>query len=105
MNIRKNDLVYIRTGADKGKTGKVLFINKEKKRIVVEGINMRKKHQRPTQQSQKGGIISIEGSVHISNVALYNSSTNKPEKIKMAVIGEGNNARRVRVFKISGEEI
>jgi large subunit ribosomal protein L24 len=105
VNIRKDDVVFIRTGVDKGKTGKVLFINKEKKRVVVEGVNMRKKHQKPTQQNQKGGIISIEGSLHISNVALYNSSTNKPEKIKMAVVGEGNEARRVRVFKFSGEEI
>lgn len=105
MNIRKDDVVFIRTGVDKGKTGKVLFINKDRKRVVIEGINMRKKHQRPTQKSQKGGIISIEGSIHISNVALYNSSTNKPEKIKMAIVGEGNEARRVRVFKYSGEEI
>lgn len=105
MNVRKNDIVYIRTGADKGKTGKVLFINRKKSKLVVEGINMRKKHQRPTQRSQKGGIISIEGTVHISNVALYNSSVNKPEKIKMTVVGEGKNARRVRVFKISGEEV
>lgn len=105
MNVRKNDIVFIRTGADKGKTGKVLFINRKKSKLVVEGVNMRKKHQSPTQKNQKGGIISIEGPVHISNVALYNSSLNKPEKIKMTVVGEGKNAKRVRVFKISGEEV
>ncbi len=105
MNVRKNDIVYIKVGADKGKTGKVLFINKKKTKLVIEGVNMKKKHQRPTQRSQKGGIITIEGPVHISNVALYNSSLNKPEKIKMTVVGEGKNARRVRVFKISGEEV
>jgi len=71
MRIRRGDVVYIRSGADKGKTGKVLNLNFKKKVIIVEGINMRKKHQRPTQKNQKGGIITIEGPINISNVGLY----------------------------------
>jgi len=105
MRIRKNDTVYIRTGADKGKTGRVLFVDYDKHSILVEGINMRRKHQRPTQKNPKGGIISIEGPIHISNVALYSSSQSKPVKIAARVIGEGRQKRRVRINVETQEEI
>jgi len=101
MRIRKGDTVFVRTGADKGKTGRVLFVNYDQNTIVVEGIAMRKKHQRPTQKSPKGGIISIEGTIHLSNVALYSNAQSKPVKFGTKVL-EG---RRVRINVETGEQI
>ena len=105
MRIRKNDTVYIRTGADKGKTGRVLFVDYQANTIVVEGISMRKKHQRPTQKSPKGGIISIEGPIHISNVGLYSSSQSKPVKFASKIIEEGGRKTRVRINVETQEQI
>ena len=105
MIIRKGDTVFIRAGQDKGKTGKVLFVNLKKGTVVVEGINMHKKSQRPTQKNPKGGIISIEGTIAISNVALYSSSLSGPTKIAMKTIDEGNKKTRVRVCRKTGEQI
>ena len=105
MRLKKGDTVYIRTGEDKGKTGKVLHVGLKKKTLLVEGINMRKKHQRPTQKNQKGGIITIEAPIHISNVGLYNPSLNGPTKTSMRKITEGDQTKRIRICKKSGEEI
>ncbi len=105
MRIKKGDTVYVRTGQYKGKTGKVLHVDEKKHRVVVEGINMHKKHQRPTQKNQQGGILTLEGSIHISNVALYSSSLSGPTKISTKVITEGDKKRRVRVCRRTGEEI
>lgn len=105
MRIKKGDTVYVRTGQYKGKTGKVLHVDEKKQRVVVEGINMQKKHQRPTQNNQQGGILTIEGSIHISNVALYSSSLSGPTKISTKIITEGDKKRRVRVCRRTGEEI
>ena len=105
MRIRRGDTVYIRTGADKGKTGKVLNLNFKKQAIIIEGINMRKKHQRPTQKNQKGGIMTIEGPINISNIGLYNSDLNGPTKISSREITEGGKTKRIRICKKTGEEI
>ena len=105
MNIRKNDTVFVRAGQDKGKTGRVLFVDHDKGRVIVEGVNIRKRHQRPTQKNPKGGIVTIEQPIHISNVALYNSSLNGPTKISTAVLNEGDKKRRVRICKKTGEQI
>jgi len=105
MRIKKGDTVFVRTGADKGKTGKVLSVDVDKKSLVIEGINMRNKHQRPTQKQPKGGIISIEQSIHLSNVALYSSSLSGPTKVASRVITEGKKKKRVRVCRKTGEEI
>ena len=105
MRIRRGDTVYIRTGADKGKTGKVLNLNFKKQAIIIEGINMRKKHQRPTQKSQKGGIITIEGPINISNVGLFNPALDGPTKISSREITEGGKTKRIRICKKTGEEI
>ncbi len=105
MRIRRGDIVYIRSGADKGKTGKVLNLNFKKQAIIIEGINMRKKHQRPTQKSQKGGIITIEGPINISNVGLYNPSLSGPTKISSREITESGKTKRIRICKKTGEEI
>jgi large subunit ribosomal protein L24 len=68
--IKKNDTVKILTGKDKGKTGKVLRVLREQDKILVEGINLSKRHQRPTKQGQKGQIIDKAMPLHISNVKL-----------------------------------
>jgi large subunit ribosomal protein L24 len=105
MQIRKGDTVFIRNGQERGKTGRVLFVNPDKNTLVVEGINMKHKHQRPTQKSPKGGIVTIEGPIHISNVALYSSTLNGPTKVSMRVIDEGGKTRRVRICNKTGEQI
>ena len=105
MRIKKGDTVYIRNGSFKGKTGRVLHVDPAKNRVVVEGWNMRKKHQRPSRKNPKGGVLTIEAPIHISNVALYSSSLSKPVKAGVRVIDEGGKKRRIRVNLESGEEI
>lgn len=105
MQIRKNDTVYVLTGQDKGKTGRVLFVNHDKGTILVEGIARRKKHQRPTQRNPKGGIVTKETPIHISNVALYSSSLGGPTKFSTKVIDEGGKKSRVRICRKTGEQI
>jgi large subunit ribosomal protein L24 len=105
MRIKKGDTVYVRTGDDAGKTGRVLWVDTAKNQILVEGIARRKKHQRPTQQNPKGGIVSKEAPIHISNVALYNASTGGPVKFTSKVIDESGHKHRVRISKKTGEEI
>lgn len=70
MNIKKDDNVIVLTGKDKGKTGKVIKAMPKENRVVVAGVNMFKKNQRPTKQNQKGQVIEKNGSIHVSNVAL-----------------------------------
>ncbi len=105
MQIHKGDTVYVRSGQDKGKTGRVLFVYPKKRMILVEGVNMRKKHQKPTQKSPKGGIISKESLVHISNVSLYSNSLSGPTKFSSKTLTDEGVKRRVRVCLKSGEEI
>jgi large subunit ribosomal protein L24 len=90
--IRKNDIVYIRSGDDKGKTGKVLRLVGED-RVVVEGLNVVWKHLKPTQQSPKGGRIRREAALHISNVQPVDPKTGKGTRVKFKT--EGNEKRRV----------
>ncbi len=107
MRIRKGDNVIVLTGSDKNKTGRVLFVDKKKSTVTVEGVNMRKKHQRPTQTNRQGGIISIEGPIHVSNVALHESIEGKdrPTRLSTKVIEEGGRRKRVRVSRRTGEEV
>lgn len=105
MRIKKGDTVYVRNGADKGKTGRVLYVDTKKTKILVEGINMKKRHQRPTQKNPKGGIISIEAPIHLSNVALYSPSLGGPTKISTKVIDEGGRKIKVRICRKTGEQI
>ncbi|MEW6049610.1 MAG: 50S ribosomal protein L24 [Candidatus Zixiibacteriota bacterium] len=105
MHIRKNDTVYVLTGQDKGKTGRVLFVNADKGTLLVEGISRRKRHQRPTQRNPKGGIITKETPIHISNVALYSPSLGGPTKVSTKVIDEGGKKQRVRICRKTGEQL
>ncbi len=99
--IIKNDQVVVITGKDKGKVGKVLRTLGE--RVVVEGLNLVKRHVRPNpNKGIEGGVITKEASVHVSNVALVNPQTNKADKVGIRILEDG---KKVRFFKSNGEQI
>ena len=99
LKIKKGDTVKVIAGKDKGKEGKVLLLDSKSSRVIVEGINMVKKHSKPTTANQKGGIISKEAPIHISNVVLVvNGETTK-------VGFEVKDGKKVRIAKKTGEEI
>ena len=102
--IRKGDKVVVLAGQDKGRTGEVLEVRPAQNRAVVQGIAMVKRHQRQTPQ-QEGGIISKEGTVHLSNLALADPKDGKPTRVGFKFVGEGDARRKVRVAKRSGVEI
>jgi len=93
MHIRKDDTVFVNTGKDKGKTGKVIKIFTGEKKALVQGINFLKKHQRRTQQDQQGGIIQKEMPIHISNLLLVCPKCNKPTRSKVNILGDGSKLR------------
>ncbi|MBN1471678.1 MAG: 50S ribosomal protein L24 [Syntrophaceae bacterium] len=90
--IKKGDMVKVLTGKDKGKTGKVLTVIPEKNRIVVEKVNIIKKHTRPDQKS-KGGIVEKEGSIHVSNAGLFCNKCNKSVRIQNKTLEDGKKVR------------
>ncbi len=97
--IRRNDMVIIIAGTDKGKTGKVVKVLPGEDRVIVEQANLKKKHQRPTQANRTGGIVDVEAPIHISNVQLLDGKTNKGTRIKVSV---GKDGEKVRVAAKSG---
>ena len=98
--IRKGDRVIVTTGRDKGRQGTVIRVL-EDDTIVVENLNMVKKHQKPNpQRNTQGGIVQKEAPLHISNVALFNPLTKKGDRIGFKKLDDG---RKVRVFKSNGE--
>ena len=100
--IKTGDMVVVLAGKDKGRSGKVIKMT-TKDRVLVEGINMIKKHVRPNPQQQvQGGILDREAPLHISNVAILNSVTNKADRVGFKVLEDG---RKVRYFKSNGEMI
>ena len=100
MKIKKGDSVQIITGNDAGKTGRVIKVFLDKDRVVVEGVNMVKKHARPTQDNPQGGIIEKEATIHISNVMLVASG--KPTRVGYKTLEDG---RKVKYAKTTGEII
>ena len=102
--IRKGDKVIVLTGRDKGRAGEVVEVRPADDRAIVRGINMVKRHQRQTAQ-QEGGIISKEGPIHLSNLALADPKDGKPTRVGFKFIGEGDDRKKVRVAKRSGVEI
>ena len=100
MNIVKGMNVRVISGNHKGKEGKVLYVMPKKDRIIVEGINIIKKHARPTQENPKGGVVEKEGSIHISNVmAVLNG---KPTRINNKILKDGS---KIRVSNKTGNQI
>ena len=104
LRIRRDDNVVVISGKDKGKTGKVLAVDVKSQRVVVEGVNIVKRHQRPTpgRPNAQVGVIEREGAVHISNVALVDPKTKKPTRVGVTRNEQGV---RMRVAKRSGEEL
>ena len=102
LHIRKNDIVYVLAGKDKGKTGKVLRILPREDRLVVESINVYKKAMRKSQKNPQGGFISIERPIHLSNVMLMDKKTNKPTRFGISILKDGS---KVRIGKKSEEVI
>jgi len=102
--IRKGDKVVVLTGRDKGRTGEVIEVRPDESRALVRGINMVKRHQRQT-ANQEGGIVSKEGPVHLSNLAVADPKDGKPTRVGFKFVGEGHDRRKVRFAKRSGVEI
>lgn len=99
--IRKGDQVIVITGSDKGKKGEVVRVAGDK--LVVQNINIVKRHTKPNPQAgQAGGIVEREAPIHISNVMLFNPASGKGERVGFKMLGDG---RKVRVFRSSGEAI
>lgn len=107
MKIRKNDKVMVITGNDKGKTGKVLKVFPKTSKVIIEGINLRKRHTKPNQRTPQGGILEKEAPINASNVMLLDPKSNEPTRIGSQVIldDKSGKKRRARVSKISGEMI
>ncbi|UPT64990.1 MAG: 50S ribosomal protein L24 [Hyphomonadaceae bacterium JAD_PAG50586_4] len=103
--IKKNDTVVVLAGKDKGRSGKVLKVLVEEQRVLVEGVNMAKRHTAPNVTHPQGGVIAKEASLHISNVALRDPQTGKATRVGFKFVGEGAQRRKVRVAKGSGVQI
>jgi large subunit ribosomal protein L24 len=102
--IKKGDKVIVLAGRDKGRTGEVFEVRPAESRALVRGINMVKRHQRQT-GAQEGGIISKEGPIHLSNLALADPKDGKPTRVGFKFMGEGRDRKKVRFAKRSGVEI
>ncbi len=101
-HIRRDDKVKVLTGKDSGKIGKVLKVDRKKQRILVENINMVKRHTRPSAQNRQGGILESEAMVHSSNLMLMCNKCVKPVRIKMQRLDDG---KKVRVCRKCNEQI
>ena len=104
MKIRTNDDVVVISGKDKGKTGRVLRVDRKGDRVFVEGLNMIKRHQRPMpgRPNMQVGVIEREGPIHVSNVAIVDPKDHKPTRVGIRRADDG---RRMRVTKRSGSEL
>jgi large subunit ribosomal protein L24 len=104
LRIRRDDTVVVISGKDKGKSGKVLRVDVANERVYVEGLNIVKRHQRPTpgRPNAPVGVIEKEGPIHVSNVAILDPKDNKPTRIGVVRREDG---RRIRVTKRSGTEL
>lgn len=102
LHIKKGDTVIVNSGEDRNRTGRVLKVNVEKQTAIVEGLNMIKKHSKPTAKNPQGGIEHIEAPIHISNLNIYDAKSGKGTRIGRRV---GANGKLVRYSKKTGEEI
>lgn len=100
--VKKGDTVVVLTGKDRGKRGKVLRVLPKEERVVVEGINKQKRHQKPNPKVMQSGIITREGPIHVSNVMVYCMKCHRPARVRFVRL---ENQRRVRVCKSCGEQI
>lgn len=103
--IRKDDVVVVLAGKDKGRTGKVMKVMPKEERVLVEGVNMVKRHTKPSVSAPQGGVIPKEASIHLSNVAIRDPKSGGPTRVGFKFVGEGAQRRKVRVAKNSGVQI
>ena len=104
MKIRTDDQVIVISGKDKGKTGRVLRVDRKAEKVYVEGLNMIKRHQRPNpaRPNAQVGVIEREAAIHVSNVAIVDPKDNKPTRVGVRREADG---RRMRVTRRSGSEL
>ncbi len=105
MKVKKNDTVMVIAGNYKGKTGKVLKVFPQKERIIIEGVNIRKRHTKPNQQNPQGGIVEKEAAINASNVLVLDPKSGEPTRIgkKVIIDDKTGKKRSVRISKSSGE--
>jgi large subunit ribosomal protein L24 len=96
MRIRKGDTVQVISGKDKGKTGEVLRTLPYENRVVVQGINLRTRHVKPTQDGESGRIVTEEASLHASNVMLYSTTAKVASRVELFVDKDGDKKRRLK---------
>ncbi len=101
MHVKKGDKVVVISGKDKGKQGTILAAYPKKNRVLVEGVNIVKKHSKPSQANPQGGIIRLEAAIHVSNVMPLDPKSGKPTRVGYKI----ENGKKVRVAKISGETL
>ena len=101
MDLRKGDKVIVIAGKDKGKTGEIQKVDPKSNRVVVEGVNLRKKHKKPTQNNPEGSIVEIYAPIDASNVMIVDPKTKKPTRIGHKIV----KGKKVRVAKKSGAEL
>ena len=101
MFVKTGDKVKVIAGKEKGKEGTVIRVDRKNDRVVVKGLNMIKKHEKPSQTNQNGGVVEKEGSIHVSNVMLIDLESGKPTRIGHEIV-DGN---KVRIAKVSGKAI
>lgn len=103
--IKRDDEVVVIAGRDKGKRGKVNRVLPDN-RVIVSGVNMIKKHQKPNPQlGVAGGIVEKEAAIQASNVAIYNPATQKADRVGFKIVEEGGEQRKIRIFKSNGEAV
>jgi large subunit ribosomal protein L24 len=104
LKLKKGDTVQVIAGNDKGATGRILAVYAEKMRVLVEGVNIRKRHERPSQKNQKGGIVSKEMPIAYSNVMLLDSDKNRT-RVGLRVEEKGGKDVAVRFAKTNNKEV
>ena len=102
MYIHKGDTVVVITGEYKGSRGRVLRVHRKSNRITVEGVNLIKRHTRPSQRNQQGGIVEREAPIHMSNVLPWCESAGRPSRVGVKHLEDGS---RVRYYKVNGETL
>lgn len=101
MHVKKGDKIKVITGKDKGKTGVILAAFPKQDRVLVEGVNIVKKHMKPDQENPQGGIVSLEAAIHVSNVMLVDPKTDEPTRVGYKI----EDGKKVRVAKKSGNTL
>jgi len=102
LHVKKNDLVYVASGKEKGKTGKIIKIFPAKQRAIVEGLNIVKRHTKATGEGEEGGILEKEAAIHISNLLVFCQKCQKGVRTAKKVLADGN---KVRCCCKCGEEV